>query len=215
VPPPFDILPTLLSGLGVTVEVTVLSGALGIALAFVAGVARGSDHRTVRIIAGIYVEVFRGTSAIVQLFWLFFALPLLGISLPPLEAGVVALGLNFGAYGAEVVRGAIHAVPKEQQEGAIALNLTPIQRLRRVTLPQAIPIMLPPFGNLLVELLKGTSLVSLVTLQDLTFKGQIVINTTLRTPDVFAQLLCIYFVLAFGLTRLVRFAESRLAVARD
>lgn len=117
------------------------------------------------------MEVFRGTSALVQLFWFYFVLPMFGMKLPALLVGIVVLGANAGAYGAEVVRGAILAVPAGQREAAVALNLTRARTIWRIILPQAVPAMLPPTGNLLIELLKNTALVSLITITDLTFRG--------------------------------------------
>ena len=125
-----------------------------------------------------YIEVFRGTSLLVQLFWLYFALPIAGdmiginLRLPPVAAGVLALGLNIGAYGAEVVRGAIQAVNPSQYEAARALNFTPRQALWRIALPQAIPEMMPTFSNLAVQNLKDTALASLISLSDLALKAE-------------------------------------------
>ena len=158
----------LLSGLWVTVYVTVLGAAVAVLIAFALGMLVRLPQKVPRTAARVVIEFFRGTSLLVQLFWLFYALPLMGYRLDPLEVGVLAFGLNFGAYGAEVVRGSINAVPKAQWEGAIALSLSPYQRMRRVILPQALPLMIPPFGNLLIQLLKSTPLLFLVTLTDLT-----------------------------------------------
>ena len=141
-------------------------------LAVVAGVGRLSTRRPLRWLASVYVEVFRGTSALVQLFWFYFVLPLFGLQLPAMLVGIGGAGSR-GAYGAEVVRGAIRAVPPGQREAGVALNFTRGQILRRLVLPQAVPAMLPPAGNLLIELLKNTALVSLVTITDLTFRGQL------------------------------------------
>ena len=114
-------------------------------------------------IARIIVEFFRGTSLIVQLFWIVYAAPLLlGHGLNNVVAAIIALGLNFGAYGAEVVRGAIKAVPQAQREACTALNLTALHSFRRVILPQALPLMIPPAGNLTVQLIKSTPLMFLV-----------------------------------------------------
>jgi polar amino acid transport system permease protein len=145
---------------------------------------------------------------------LYFALPLLGISLNPLIAGIMAIGLNYGAYGAEVVRSSILAIPKEQTEATIALNMTWFQRTRLVILPQAFSIMLPTFGNLLIELLKGTSLVSLVTITDLTYQGVLLNTTTLKTTEIFSLLLVMYFVIAMPLTMGVRWLERRASIGR-
>jgi polar amino acid transport system permease protein len=183
--------------------------------AFAAGLARLSRRAWVSLPALVYIDVFRGTSALVQLFWAYFALPLLGIKLSAMTVGILVLGLNIGAYGAEVVRGAVRAVPAEQSEAAVALNLTERQTMSRIILPQAVLLMLPPFGNLLIELLKSTALVSLITLGDLTFQGQVLRSATLRSGEIFTLVLLLYFVTALVITHGVRMLERRLAVGRD
>jgi polar amino acid transport system permease protein len=203
----------LLDGLLVTVQLTGYGAVLGLLFAFAAGLARLSRHRVVRGLAFAYTEGFRGLPALVVLFWLVFALPGLGFQLEPLFAGVVALSLNIGAYGAEVVRGAVLSVPAGQIEAAIALNFTRWQRIRRIVLPQAVVAMVPPFGNLLIELLKATALVSLVYLQDLTFQGQIVRAATGNTAMTFFGLLVGYGVIALVLTILMRLVERRAAAS--
>lgn len=203
----------LLQGLWVTVQLTAFSAALATLVAFTAGLARASRHWLVRFIAGVYVEFFRGTSALVLMFWLFFALPLLGWQLAPMWAGTLALGLSYGAYAAEVVRGGIQAVSPAQAEAAIALSFTPWQRLRLVLLPQAIPEMLPPLSNLLVELLKGTSLASVVVLGELTFSARLVRQATGNSAAVYGLILAMYFVIAFLLTRGMRLLERRAKAA--
>lgn len=207
-----DLLPALLRGAGVTAQITVVSAALAFLTAFAAGLGRLSRYRLIRAVAGLYVEFFRGTSLVVQLFWLYFALPLLGIRLPAMAAAILALALNFGAYGSEIVRSAIVAVPKGQTEAAIALNMTPAQRMRRIILPQAFPMMVPAFGNQLIELLKSTALVSLITISDMTFQGVTLRTTTLRTAEVFTWLLVLYFVMAYALTLGMRRLERRVAL---
>lgn len=195
-----EYLPSLLTGAWVTVRITAGAAAVGLVCALVAGLAGVSHSRWVRAGARTYVEFFRGTSALVQLFWLFFALPLVGFRLAPMFAGILALGLNIGSYGAEVVRGAIRAVPSSQYEATVALGMSPYQRLRLVILPQAVVAMLPPFGNLLIELLKGTSLVSLITIADLTFQGQILRASTGQTTTIFLMVLAMYFLLSSTMT---------------
>lgn len=209
-----EMIPSLLRGAGVTVEIMVLSAALAFVLSFIFGLAKLSKYMAVRFVAGCYIEFFRGTSLLVQLFWLYFALPLLGVTLPPLFAGVLAIGLNYGAYGAEVVRSAIQSIPKEQTEAALALNMTPFQRMRLVIMPQALLVMLPTFGNLLIELLKGTSLVSLVTITDLTYQGVLLNATTLKTTEIFSMLLVMYFCIAMPLTLGVRWLEKKASIGR-
>jgi polar amino acid transport system permease protein len=151
-----DYLQPLTQGAWVTVQLTVYSTVLGGVMSFLAGIGKLSPNPLIKGLSIVYIEVFRGTSLLVQLFWLYFALPIAGdmiginLRLPPVAAGVMALGLNIGAYGAEVVRGAIQAVSPSQYEAATALNFTPRQALWRVVLPQAIPEMMPSFSNLAV-----------------------------------------------------------------
>ena len=207
-----ELAPPLLDGLGVTLQVMAGAAALVAPLAVVAGVGRLSTRRPLRWLASVYVEVFRGTSALVQLFWFYFVLPLFGLQLPAMLVGIVVLGLNAGAYGAEVVRGAIRAVPSGQREAGVALNFTRGQILRRLVLPQAVPAMLPPAGNLLIELLKNTALVSLVTITDLTFRGQLLRSETLRTTEIFSLMLLMYFAVALLITAGVRLLERRMRI---
>lgn len=194
-----------------TLQITVLGAALALVVAIVSGIARGSKNPILRGFVGLYVELFRGTSALVQMFWIFFVLPLppFNISLTPPQSGVLALGLNIGAYGSEVVRGAINAIPPGQIEAGIALNFTPTQRMRRIILPQAMIRILPPFGNLLIELLKSTALVSLITLSDLTFQAMKIQQTVGRSTEIFSLLLVIYFLVALPFTRAVKWLENR------
>jgi len=207
--------PLLGRGLLTTLLITMLGIALTLVVAFAAGLARLSRFWVLRAPAYVFIEVFRGTSMIVQLFWFFYALPFLGIEFTPIAAAVLVLGLNEGAYAAEVVRGAIVTRPTGQTEACIALGLSPAQRMRRVLLPQAIPAMLPPFGNVFVDLLKATSLVSLVTIVDLTFTAQSIRNETGETTAIFTVILVMYFILAMALSLLTRWLEGRFAIDRS
>jgi len=198
-----------LPGIWITVQVTVYAAALGAAISFGIGLARGSQYWIVRFVAGAYFEIFRGMSALVLMFWMFFALPLFGWQLVPMWAGVSALGLTYGAYGSEVVRGSLAAVTPAQKEAGIALNFTRWQRLRLIELPQAWPEMVPPFNNLLIELLKGTALVSVITVADMTFAGNLLRLGTNETTPIYTLLLALYFVLAFLITRGMRLVERR------
>lgn len=198
-----DFLPVLLEGLPITVAVTAGGIVLAAVMSFVAGLAMLSRSVLVRGISRVYVEVWRGTSEVVQLFWIFFALPvLIGFQLVPLWAGVIVLGLNHGAYGAEIVRGAIRSVPKVQYECATALNLTAAQRMRRVILPQALVEMVPPFNNLFIQLLKASALVSLIFLNDLTFQATEVLlpTNTNRAFAILLLLLVLYLLLSLVIT---------------
>ena len=214
-PPPLDLLPGLLSGVVVTVQVTLGASVVALLAAFIAGLGRLSRSRFQRSLARVYVDIFRGTSVLVQLFWVYFALPLLGISLDAMVAGILVLGLNVGAYGSEVVRGAIKSVPREQVEAAVALNLSERQTLWHIVLPQAVLSMIPSFGNLLIELLKGTALVSLITLSELTFRGQMLRTAMLRSGKIFGLVLLLYFLLSLVITFGMRRLERRLAIGQD
>ncbi|TCT25095.1 amino acid ABC transporter membrane protein 1 (PAAT family) [Melghiribacillus thermohalophilus] len=209
-------MPLLLKGAGVTVQIFIVSAVFAFIIAFIAGLGGVSRLKFVRVFTRMYVEFFRGTSLLVQMFWLFFAFPILlraygyDFSMSPYWAGIIALSLNYGAYASEIVRGSIEAVPKGQTEAAIALNMTRWQRMSRIILPQALRMMLPGFGNISIELLKGTSLVSLITLSDLTYQGQMIRNSNPGMADeVFLALLVLYFILALPLIYLSRFFERR------
>jgi polar amino acid transport system permease protein len=199
----------LLAGLWVTVYMTVLSAALAVVIAFALGLLARMPALLPRTFARVVIEFFRGTSLLVQLFWLFYALPLWGYRLEPVTVGVLAFGLNFGAYGAEVVRGAINAVPKPQWEGAIALNLSPFDRMRRVILPQAYPLMIPPFNNLLIQLIKSTPLLFLIIITDLTAVADQYRAAVGNEAFIFGLLLIVYFVLAYVATLFMHLLEAR------
>lgn len=205
----------LLRGVGVTAQVALGAMAMSLVVALIVGLGRLSVQRPVRWLASIYIEFFRGTSVLVQMFWIFFALPAFGVSLTPLTAGIVALGLNVGAYGGELVRGAVQAVPRGQVEAAIALNMSRALRMRRVILPQAVVALLPPLGNLMIELLKGTALVSLITLNDLTFQAQVLRSRTGDTLTIFVIVLIMYFLMSAIITTVVRLLEHRVSRGLD
>lgn len=199
----------ILQGAVVTIQLTLMGSGVALVAAFVAGLARVAPQAWIRGLATVYIEFFRGTSIFVQLFWIYFVLPMAGITLTPMQAGVAALGLNVGAYGAEVVRGAIRAVPRDQYEASIAVNLSGFQRMRHVILPQAIPLMLPTFGNNAIELLKATAIVSLISLSDMTFQAQVVRSQTGNTIIPFVTILLLYFAMSIAISSFMRWLERR------
>ncbi|MFF3031405.1 ectoine/hydroxyectoine ABC transporter permease subunit EhuC [Streptomyces rubiginosohelvolus] len=200
--------PRVRSGLWVTLQATVLGALLAGVLAFALGLMAGSRLLLARGFSRVVVEFFRGTSLYIQLFWLYYAMPLVtGYELTPVICGVVAFGLNFGAYGAEVVRGAINSVPRGQYEAAIALNLSPTRRLWKVILPQAWVQMIPSFTNLLIQLLKATPLLWLISAADLMTVVQQLRDRTGETVTAYLTLLAAYFVLAYALTMLMNLLE--------
>ncbi|MFJ9742743.1 ectoine/hydroxyectoine ABC transporter permease subunit EhuC [Streptomyces sp. NPDC101166] len=201
----------VLRGIWTTVQLLFFSALLAAAVSFTVGIARNHRRWIVRFLAGFYTEVFRGTSALVMIFWVFFVLPpAFGWQLVPMWAGTLALGLTYGAYGSEIVRGALGAVSPAQAEGGIALGFTPGQRMRKILLPQAVPEMIPPFSNLLIELLKGTALVSVMGMGDLAFSGNLVRLALQESAEIYTYVLLLYFVIAFLLTRVMRGLEHHL-----
>ncbi len=201
--------PRFQEGIVTTIYLTLGGAALGFAMALVLGVAAGSRLMVIRGVSRTIVEFFRGTSLLVQLFWLFFVLPLLGYELDPLFCGILALGLNYGAYATEVVRGSLAAVPTPQKEAAVALNFSPWHRMSKVVFPQAWVQMIPPLNNLLVQLLKGSALASFILLQDLTFHIGELRRVTGDTVFAFGVGLILYFVIAYVLTLFMNLLEVR------
>ena len=202
----------ILSGTYVTIIQFLLATAVAILAALAAGLGKLSRNVFVRGVAITYIEVFRGTSLLVQLFWIFYVLPLFGVTFDKFTAGFVSVGLNVGSYGAEIVRGAIQAVPKGQWEAAYALSMSPARRMRRIILPQALVLMLPAWGNLLIELLKGTALVALISVTDLMFQTRQINASTFLSAQAFGTALIIYYILArFFITPFMRWLERVMA----
>ena len=198
----------MLLGTITTIQVLVCSTILYVIISLIFGLMRLSKNPIIQGTATVYIEFFRGTSLLVQLFWAYYVLPFFGLSLEAFAAGVLTLGMNFGAYGAEVVRAGILAVPKGQWEAAHALNFTPAKRIRRIIIPQIFPIILPPASNLTVELLKATSLVALVTVVDLTFEARQINSITWLSAQCFGTALLIYYIMArFALVPFLRWLE--------
>ncbi|MGN6763785.1 MAG: ectoine/hydroxyectoine ABC transporter permease subunit EhuC [Rhizobiaceae bacterium] len=208
-----EYLKPLMQGAWITIQLTVYSTILGAICSFAFGIGKLSANWAIKGFSIAYIEVFRGTSLLVQLFWLYSALPIAGdaiginLRLPPVAAGVLALGLNIGAYGAEVVRGAIQSVRYSQYEAAKALNFSPRQTLWRIALPQAIPEMMPAFGNLAVQNLKDTALASLISLGDLAFVAERIRNFTQDSTTIYTMILFMYFGMALVVAGLMHLLE--------
>lgn len=186
----------LWKGTLVTLEVYGASVLVGSALSVILALARMSPFFIIRVIATFYVELFRSSPLMIQLFWLYYVMPLLGYSFSAEFAGVLCLGSNMGAYGSEAVKGAIQAVPRGQFEVSVALSLSPYKRMTRIILPQAMRLFLPTWGNLLVEYLKYSSLVSLIAIPDLMYQVKNINNLTLASAQSFGTALLIYYVLS-------------------
>jgi len=206
-----DIFPFLMKGFNITITILIASAVFSYTMAFIAGLCRLSNSLVVRKLTGFYVEVFRGTSLIVQLFWLYYALPILfDIDLgSDFWVGAIAIGLNYGAYMSEIVRGSILDVAEGQREAATALNMSRFQRMRLIIFPQALRMMLPEFGNYLIQMLKATSLVSLIGLKDILYYGNIMRGSNISmAPTIFLFVLVLYFLLALPIIWLTRKLEK-------
>jgi polar amino acid transport system permease protein len=191
-----EMLPYLIAGVPVTLQVSVLALLLAVVSSVLLALGRMSPWAVVRWPAGFIIEVFRGTSAIVQLFWAFYVLPFFGIVLSPMTAGVLVLGLCEGAYFSEVVRAALTSLLRGQRDAVTSLHLPRGYAFFRITLPQALPLMMPPFSNAAVGMIKFSSLVSLVTLQDVTFRVHALHSTYGDSITVYTAAMVVYLVLS-------------------
>lgn len=204
-----DALPWLKEGVLVTLQLSLGGVALALVVSIVLGLMSIAPAPPVRWLATAVVEFFRGTSLVVQLFWLYFVLPVLfDIRLEAVLTGIIALGLNYGAYGAEVVRGSINAVDKGQWEGATALNMSPALRMRKVIWPQAWVLMLSGYNNLTVMLIKGTAVALFISLSDLTYYVEELRKDTGSTLFAYAVGLLIFYVIAWVASRGLRLLEN-------
>jgi len=201
--------PMLIDGTIVTIQLTVLGAIVALVISFIVGLSRISPYKSIRVAAIIYLEFFRGSSALVQMFFIYFVLPMWGIYFDAITAGVIACGCNVGAYGSEAVRGAVLAVDKDQHEASKALNYSNYEKYRYVIIPQAIPIMIPTFGNLLIELMKLTAVCSL------TFVAQIIRVQTALTLEPFLVILVVYFIIASVLVKIVDLIAKKFSKGRN
>ncbi len=202
----------LLDAALLTLEVSIVGMAIAISVGFTVAVMRVFGPAPVRWLATIYIEVIRGTPLLVQLFIIFFGLPNIGIKLSPFIAGVLGLGLNYAAYEAENYRAGLLAVPKGQMEAARALGMTRRQGLFHVVIPQSFRLVLPPVTNDFISLLKDSSLVSMVTLLDLTGAYNRIASQTFDYFGTGLLIAAIYLLIGLPFVRLARFTEERLAV---
>ncbi|AUX78993.1 ectoine/hydroxyectoine ABC transporter permease subunit EhuC [Sinorhizobium fredii] len=202
--------PNLLAGTTVTIEQFLIASLLMIMISILFGLMRLSSSLLVRGLASAYIELFRGTSLLVQLYWMYFVLPVFGLPLDKFTAGYIAVAMNVGAYGAELVRGGILSVPRGQWEAAYALSMSSAKRMCRIILPQAMVIMLPAWGNMFIDTLKGTALASLLGVADLMFQVNNINQMRYLSAQAFGTALLIYYALArLLLTPGLRCIEAR------
>jgi polar amino acid transport system permease protein len=185
----------------------------GVVLGLLVALARTSEHRGAQFAATAFIQVFQGTPLLLQLFLIFFGFPVLGLDINPWVAAGIALTLNTAAFLAEIWRGCIQAVPGGQREASLALNLSYVDRMRFVILPQAFKIALPPTVGYLVQVIKGTSLAAIIGFAEVTRAGQIINNATFQPLHVFTTVAAVYFVICWPLSLLAARMEKRRAAA--
>lgn len=202
--------PLLLVGAGVTIKITALSVALGVVIGLFVGIARISRIKLLRVLAAIYVDFFRGTPLLVQIFLFYFAVPVItGQRIDPYVAAVGSCGINSGAYVAEIVRAGIQSIDEGQMEAGRSLGMTWAQTMRYIIVPQAIKRVIPPLGNEFIALLKDSSLVSVIGFEELTRRGQLIIAKTYGSLEIWFSVAIIYLVMTLSISRLVAYLEKR------
>ena len=205
--------PLLLIGAGVTIQITVLSTAIGFVIGLIVGVARISNLRVLRMLAEVYVEFFRGTPLLVQIFLFYFALPVItGQRIDPFIAAISACGINSGAYVAEIFRAGIQSVDDGQMEAGRSLGMTWLQTMRYIIVPQAFKRVIPPLGNEFIAMLKDSSLVSVIGFEELTRRGQLIIAKTYGSFEIWLSVAVIYLAMTLTISRFVAYLERRYRV---
>ena len=196
----------------VTIEISALALLLGLAMAALAAAARLSRSGPLRWLGTAYVSVFRGTPCLIQLFLLYFGGPQVGINLDPFAAGVIGLGLNIGAYMTESVRGAILAVDRGQAEASRTIGFSRWQTTRLVVLPQAARLMIRPLGVNTIALIKGSALVSAISVVEMTYTAQRFISSTYKPFEIFAIAAVLYMIIIYVVARVIDHHDRRYAI---
>jgi His/Glu/Gln/Arg/opine family amino acid ABC transporter permease subunit len=205
-------IPLLAKGTLVTLQIALISGVLSILLGFALGLSALGNVRLLRLLVAGYVDFIRGTPLLIQIFLIFFALPVVGVRLNEIWAGIVALSINTAAYMAETVRGGVGSVERGQTEAARSIGMTQPQILTYILLPQALKPMVPPLTNELITMTKNTSLLSVISVYELTRAGQAIISVHFVPFEIYLLLALYYYVLIKCLSRLSRWVETRMPV---
>ncbi|MFC2343595.1 MAG: amino acid ABC transporter permease [Negativicutes bacterium] len=203
-------IPLLLMGALVTVKITALSVGLGIVIGLFVGIARIAHSRVLRLLAAIYVDFLRGTPLLVQIFLIYFALPIVtGRHMDPFVAAIASCSINSGAYVAEIFRAGIQSIDAGQMEAGRSLGMTWGQTMRYIIVPQAFKRVIPPLGNEFIALLKDSSLVSVIGFEELTRRGQLVIARTYGSLEIWTCVAIIYLLMTVTISRFVAYLERR------
>ena len=202
--------PLLLLGAGVTIKITVLSVAVGVVIGLLVGIMRICSIRPLRWLGAIYVDFFRGTPLLVQIFLVYFALPVItGQRVDPFFAAIASCGINSGAYVAEIFRAGIQSIDEGQMEAGRSLGMTWGQTMRYIIIPQAFKRVIPPLGNEFIALLKDSSLVSVIGFEELTRRGQLIIAKTYGSLEIWFSVAVIYLAMTLTISRFVAYLEWR------
>ncbi|MEV0070970.1 amino acid ABC transporter permease [Amycolatopsis sp. NPDC050768] len=204
--------PLLLDGLLVTVEVSAITLVLATVLGTFIAMARISHRQWLRVLAAIYVWIMRGTPVLLVLFFIYYAAPSFGLQLPAFAAAVIGMTLNSAAYKAEIIRSGIEAIPRTQTEAAFAVNMTYVQTMHRIVLPQAVRIVIPPYINNAILLVKNSALVSVITVPDLMLNAQQIVSSTYRAVEILGTAGLLYLVVTSLLMLAQRYSERRFAL---
>jgi glutamine transport system permease protein len=208
-------LPVLGQGLLMTLKLTVISVSLGLLIGTFFGLMRISKNRLLYSIASIYVDFFRGTPLLVQIFLIYMGLPqFLGFPLDRFPAAIAALALNSGAYIAEIVRAGIQSIDRGQWEAAKSLGMNYFQMMKHIILPQAFKRIIPPLGNEFIAMFKDSSLVAVISLEELLRKGQLIITRTFRPFEIYLIVAILYLLLTTLISRLISIYERRLNIEK-
>lgn len=205
-------MPSLIDGLYITLILTFISLVAGLFLGIALALGRVYGNK---IVAGIcigYIEIIRGTPLLVQLFILYFGFPYIGIILTPLEAALLGLSLNSGAYQAEYLRGSIQSIPSGQMVAARTIGMNRLQSIKNIVLPQALRISIPAWSNELIYLLKYTSIVYIIQVRELTAEGKFIAAQTFKFIEIFAIIAVIYLVLTVLFTAIIDKFENKLRI---
>jgi polar amino acid transport system substrate-binding protein len=208
--PLYSFFPTLLKGAGITVGISMVSMAIAVTLGLFLTLVRLYGTRWVAALATAYIEFYRGTPLLIQLYILYYGLPNIGITLSPLAAAFIGLGMCYAAYEAELYRAGIHSVQKGQSEAALSLGMSRHQALRWVVLPQALRIATPGITNDFIALFKDSSLVSVIAMVELTKTYNILAATTLRFFELGLVVAVLYFAMSYPLSLMARRLEQKL-----
>ena len=205
-------LPLLIVGAGITIQITAISVGLGLIIGMFVGIARICNVKVLRALATVYIDFLRGTPLLVQIFLIYFALPMVvGQRVDPFIAAITACGINSGAYIAEIFRAGIQAIDEGQMEAGRSLGMSWVQTMRYIIVPQAFKNIVPPLGNEFIALLKDSSLVSVIGFEELTRRGQLIIARTYGSLEIWISVALIYLVMTLTISRLVAYMEKRLA----